>query len=44
MVLELVISESRSEIPRQFGNVVLETDGEDHFDRFCEKEIRILKS
>jgi hypothetical protein len=32
MVLELGTSESRSEIPGKFGNVVLETDGEDHLD------------
>jgi hypothetical protein len=30
-------SESRSEIPGKFPNVVLETDGEDQSDRPCEK-------
>ena len=33
----LDISKSRSEIPGQFWNVVLEKDGEDYLDRSCEK-------
>jgi len=31
-------SESRSEICRKFGNVVLENDGDDQLDRPCESE------
>lgn len=30
-------SESGSEIPGEFGNMLLEKDGEDHSDRQCEK-------
>ena len=33
----LDISESRSEIPGNIWNVVLEKDGEDQLDRSCEK-------
>ena len=33
----LATSESRSEIPWKFWNVVLEKDGEDRMDRMCEK-------
>jgi hypothetical protein len=33
----LDISESRSEIPGKFPNVLLETDGEDQFDLSLEK-------
>jgi len=33
----LAPSESRSEVPGKFRNVVLEKDGEDHLDRSCEK-------
>jgi hypothetical protein len=32
-----VTSESRSEIPGKFSNVVLERDGEDQMDRSCKK-------
>ena len=31
--------ESRSEIPTRFSNVVLEKDGEVHFDRLCEEKV-----
>jgi hypothetical protein len=33
----LHVSDSRSEIPKNFGNVVLEKDGEDQLDRSYEK-------
>jgi hypothetical protein len=33
----LVTSESRSEVPGKFSNVVLEKDSEDQLDRSCEK-------
>jgi len=35
--------ESRAEIPREFWNVVLEKDGNDHLDRSCEK-LSVTKS
>jgi len=38
------VSESRSEIPGKFRNVVLEEDGEDHLDRLCKKLICIAKN
>jgi hypothetical protein len=34
----LVTSESRSEVPGKFSNVVLEKESEDQFDRSCENE------
>jgi hypothetical protein len=37
MVLKFGHSESRSEIPREFLNVVMEKDREDQMDRLCEK-------
>jgi len=33
----LVTSDSRSEEPEKFSNVVLERDSEDQLDRSCEK-------
>jgi hypothetical protein len=36
-------SESRSEIPEKFWNVVLEKNGEDHLDRSYEKRGRVKK-
>jgi hypothetical protein len=35
-----LFSESRSEVPEEFRNVVLEKNGEDHLDRYCEKSIK----
>jgi len=36
--------ESRSEIPREFWNVVLEMDGNEQLDRSCEKWRSVTKS
>jgi len=44
MVMKLDFSESRSEMPGKFCNMVLENDGEDKLDRSCEKLRSITKS
>jgi len=40
----LVTSESWSEVPGKFSNVVLERDSKDHLDRSCEKWTSITQS
>jgi len=44
MVMKRDFSESRSEIPGKFCNMILENDGEDKLDRSCEKLRSITKS